>query len=317
MRIREGGKESFNMNVKSLCASGGALTLLVACGALLAPASTSVASPEAAESEKPPVVLLSGIVRDFREKTAENGHSDFENKPDRGFGHYCGNIDATLGSDGRPMFTGAGWKVTKQWKDNQGRPICHLLYSSAAGDVAGTKGASSKGGITSAESFGKWFEDHPPKNMSAPLTLAFVLQPDCSYVFDDKEDPLYDSLGGFFPVEDMLFGNPGGSPDRNFHFTFELHTRFTYRADDQQMFKFIGDDDVWVYINGKLVIDLGGVHAATEQYVDLNRLGLTDGQEYELDFFFAERHRTQSNFRIQTNLDLTSSPLPTITAAFD
>ena len=66
--------------------------------------------------------------------------------------------------------------------------------------------------------------------------------------------------------------------------------------------EFVGDDDVWVFVNEMLVIDLGGIHGATEQYVDLNRLGLEDGETYTLDFFFAERHRTQSNFRFQTNL---------------
>ena len=65
-------------------------------------------------------------------------------------------------------------------------------------------------------------------NMSKPLTLDFVRQDDGSYVFDDKEDELYQSLGGFFPIEGDLLGNSDGTPDRNFHFTFELHTTFTY-----------------------------------------------------------------------------------------
>jgi fibro-slime domain-containing protein len=74
---------------------------------------------------------------------------------------------------------------------------------------------------------------------------------------------------------------------------------------------------VFVFINGQLVIDLGGVHGAVEQEVQLNRLGLVDGQEYDLDFFFAERHRTQSNFKITTNIDLRNAELPTVSNAFD
>jgi len=75
-----------------------------------------------------------------------------------------------------------------------------------------------------------------------------------------------------------------------------------------------------VFIDGKLVIDLGGCHGASEQFVELNRLCLEDGQEYTLDFFFAERHRNQCNVRIETNLGLEAADntgLPTMTAAFD
>jgi fibro-slime domain-containing protein len=59
------------------------------------------------------------------------------------------------------------------------------------------------------------------------------------------------------------------------------------------------------------------VHAAVEQFVDVSRLGLVDGETYSLDFFFAERHRTQSNFRIVTNLFLETVAPPTISAVFD
>lgn len=269
------------------------------------------------DDSQPLVLELTGVVRDFREQTASGGHPDFEERPNLGFGLYAGNVDRYLGSNGKPVFTGEGFKVGTKWYDAEGRPICHHLYDEDAGDSAGSSAGSSPGGITSAESFNQWYTDVPGANISKPLILKLHLQEDGSYVFDDKDDDLYDALGGFFPVEGELFGNPGGSPDRNFHFTFELHTEFRYDEQANQVFKFTGDDDVWVFIDGKLVIDLGGVHAAESQYVDLDRLGLSHGETYSLSFFFAERHRTQSNFRIQTNLNLTSVDPPAVSAAFD
>ncbi len=74
---------------------------------------------------------------------------------------------------------------------------------------------------------------------------------------------------------------------------------------------------MWLYIDGKLVTDLCGVHAAHDQFVDLDRLGLMDGESYQLDFFFAQRYAPQSHFRIETNIVLNSLPIATVSAVFD
>lgn len=279
----------------------------------------NVVAAQDADVATPDVLEITGVVRDFIESSKAGGHSDFEKVPSKGYGIYNGNISPTIGSDIKPAFTGGGWLTKTQWTDIQNRPICYLLYNPSPPwkDVAGVMGAASTGAIESAESFAQWFNDVPGVNLSQAITLTLVKQPDGNYVFDDKLDPVYSSLGGFFPIDGKLFGNSGGSPNHNFHFTMELHTQFTYDAASNQVFKFIGDDDVWVFINGQLVIDLGGIHPAKTQFVDLNRLNLVDGQVYNLDFFFAERRRTQSNCRISTNIVLNSTAVPSITAAFD
>ncbi|MFO0826924.1 MAG: fibro-slime domain-containing protein [Phycisphaerales bacterium] len=268
--------------------------------------------------EEPDTMTLTGIVRDFKEATAPGGHPDFEVTPGRGFAHYVGNVSPNLGADGKPVFVGGGHKVTKEWQNSSSKNICSLLYNASLGDKAGTvESTVCTGGITSSETFNQWYNDALGVNISKPLDIVLTKQANGAYVFDTATDPYYKALGGFFPIEHQLFGNPGGSPDRNFHFTFELHTEFLYKASDNQVFTFRGDDDVWVFIDGKMVIDLGGIHSAVEQEVALNRLGLEDGKNYKLDFFFAERHRTQSNFKLTTNLKLTTPTLPTVSNAFD
>jgi fibro-slime domain-containing protein len=90
----------------------------------------------------------------------------------------------------------------------------------------------------------------------------------------------------------------------NFFFTTEIHTKFEYKGGE--VFTFIGDDDLWLFINDKLAIDLGGLHPAKTGTVNLDakaaELGITKGQTYHMDIFHAERHTTDSNFRIETTI---------------
>ncbi len=188
----------------------------------------STTSAQGEDGLGPDTIFLTGIVRDFRERTDPEGHTDFEIRPDLGFAQYVGNVAPYLSEDGKPIFIGQGRKLTEQWMDSEGRNICNCLPP-MPGDAPGTVTAMSYGGIESADSFHQWFRDVPGVNLSRQLTLAFKRQESGSYVFDDKEDPVYSELGGFFPIEDQLFGNPGGSPDRNFHFTFELSARVHVR----------------------------------------------------------------------------------------
>ena len=108
----------------------------------------------------------------------------------------------------------------------------------------------------------------------------------------------------FFPIdaegEDPV--DPTGNPNHhNFSFCMEMHTNFQYQSG--LIFEFTGDDDVWVFINNKLVIDLGGVHEAISRYLSVDDLpNMEMGKSYPLDFFQCERHVNRSACRIVTNL---------------
>jgi len=87
----------------------------------------------------------------------------------------------------------------------------------------------------------------------------------------------------------------------------ETETDYLFTYSGGETFSFTGDDDLWVFIDDELVIDLGGVHGASTASVDLDTLGLTVGEDYSFDLFFAERHTVRSTFKIQTSLQLKSS----------
>lgn len=94
----------------------------------------------------------------------------------------------------------------------------------------------------------------------------------------------------------------------NYNLSLEGHAQFIYYEDDELYFTFTGDDDVYLFINGVRVLDLGGAHSISKATIKLNDVaslcGLRDGQSYDFDFYYMERHGTAANFGIETNIKI-------------
>ena len=157
-----------------------------------------------------------------------------------------------------------------------------------------------------------------------------IVSPAASYFGEDARSGSFCVWGWSCPnqaPEDWAFFKDGtetyaapnmGSPrwtsaktGRNQHFCFESHAKFTYKKG--QRFGVRGDDDIWIFIGGKLAIDLGGTHMAAPGYADLSRLtdangdALVVGKTYDIDIFFCDRRTTMSNMNFFSNIYLDQS----------
>ncbi len=227
---------------------------------------------------------------------------------------YLETLDVFGHETSASHLAGSGYKVNAPWRDRAGRPMAPHLYRSSGqnacglnfNDAAGVKGATSTGGVESAASFSQWFRDDLGANLSDYHTITLTRDSDGVYVY---------STSDFHPIDGRLLGNDG--EDHNHYFTFNVNTSFVYKQCEGQFFEFSGADDSWVFIDGKLVMDRGGVLPATSQYVDMDRLGLVDGQTYDLKFFHAQRQTQQADFHMRTNIFLQGDQMPTVSGGFD
>lgn len=212
-------------------------------------------------------------VRDFSE-----AHPDFQWGGHPNFGQIVGVRPGILAKD-----------LAKQ-PDGSYKPVY------AAGNDVSPNGPTFAP-FTGAANFDAWYRDTPGTNFATNVQLPLMTVGN-SLVYDSSD---------FHPIDATFgFGNEGfelnGMPN-NWHFTTEALASFRYQGGE--VFTFRGDDDIWIFINHKLAIDLGGLHGPEQGTVDLDQsaadLGLVKGQLYDLQVFHAERNFSGSNYRFETS----------------
>jgi fibro-slime domain-containing protein len=315
-----GGSETQNNSTKggSSASNGGSGPVLnpIAGGSSLGGLSSSGGTANGECGTVLPVTF-----RDFNAYGQPGGHEDFEASA-RGIknqdgGVYqgwndvgCGLVDATLGPDKKPRaFSGTPdvndgiqlpGLVGRQQRQVDMGPGCWTPANPTPMGDCGI-GICKKWSITpitysikSATTFDQWFNTVEGVNKEIVGELPLTLDATGYSTFDSK---------AFFPIDGQGFGTTAGQ-QHNYHFTTEIHVTFKYEAG--QKFSFRGDDDLWIFVNNKLALDVGGQHQALFGEIDFDTqataLGITPGNSYSMDIFHAERQTSESNFRIQTNI---------------
>ncbi len=188
-----------------------------------------------------------------------------------------GMVGATLGADGLPTYTG--------------KSMC------GNGGYVGAECTNPANGPNN------WFKPNSYNTTGCLLQPLTLSRTSGQYEYASSD---------YFPIDDSI-KNPAfneklpPTQTQSHDFGFCMHAKSTFEYVPGLAFSFRGDDDVWVYIDKRLALDLGGQHGAIGGEINLDKMNLLEGRAYQFDMFYCERHTPGSNIRIQTTMNLVPS----------
>jgi fibro-slime domain-containing protein len=249
----------------------------------------------------PTTLILPVVYHDFKSYRDTGGHPDFEHYPGNG---QAGITLPTLGANGVPVHAPA----CVQWTTN----LCAPGGANPTWDPA-------------VDWFGMWYVDNATYNKTIVSTL--TLPQIAGGAFQYSND-------AFFPIDGMGWGNtPTLATGLLHNYGFTSATRYWFEYSGAATLSFVGDDDVWVFVNKRLAVDLGGTHQRATGTVTLDAatghgyvcdyvapgtaggacdpvgktgghdvdLELVIGSVYEIVVFQAERYTVESHYQLTIN----------------
>jgi len=125
------------------------------------------------------------------------------------------------------------------------------------------------------------------------------------FPIDDVPSAQLETMPATLPPPDYVMSWTTETPTvhHNFSFTSEIRYWFPYDSSKSYKLDFVGDDDLWMFVNKKLAVDIGGIHTPQSGTITISsanaaNFGLTNGNVYEVEVFQAERQTTSSSFKL-------------------